>query len=175
MKIVIVGTSGCGKTTLARRIADEVEAPFFDMDDLYWLPGWVERTKEEAEVLFREVVDRDRWVLAGNGSNYRELVWSRADLIIWIDLPLHLLLWRALKRSLRRIWTGEPCCNGNIETLSRLFSRNSIFTWILGSYWRRKRNYTATLPLTGKGVRVTTTSCCIRSLLSQIQDKPSLL
>ncbi len=143
-RIVVVGTSGSGKSYLASRLATALGLPFIDLDDLFWKPGWEARSKEEFSALVAKAASGRAWVIAGNQTKIRELIWPRADLVIWLDLPLYLLLFRALKRGLQQIWSGEEICGGNRESLSRLFGPKSILIWIMKTYFRRRRIY---LPL----------------------------
>ncbi len=140
-RIVVVGTSGCGKTTLAKQLSELTGSPAIDLDDVHWLPEWKERSGSEFVSLVEEIVSEESWIISGNQSRVRPLIWQHADVVVWIDLPRRVLLWRALKRSIRRIWTGEACCNGNYESLNRLLSRNSILLWIWNTYERRRRRY----------------------------------
>jgi hypothetical protein len=100
--------------------------------------------------LFKERVARavegDGWVIDGNyaGRGARDLVWPRADTVIWLDPPLSAILARLLVRAVRRIRTGDEIWpgTGNRETFRNQFlSRESLFIWALRTYWRRKRQY----------------------------------
>jgi len=112
-----------------------------DLDDLYWLPNWTPREESDFEQRILKVLERDEWIISGNYTRFSDKhVRPQADLVIWLDMPLHTLLYRAVLRSLCRCWKKEPCCNGNYETLRRLFfSRYSIVVWILSTYRRRRR------------------------------------
>jgi adenylate kinase family enzyme len=140
-KVVIVGTSGCGKTTLGRKLSVLNGQKLVDLDEIYWLPNWTPRPDEEFFTLLQQEIASDGWVLCGNYSRAQQQIWDQADTIIWIDLPLSTCLWRGFKRSIFRLITQEPCCNGNYETASRFFSKNSILLWIYNTYARRKNAY----------------------------------
>lgn len=140
-KIVITGTSGCGKTTLGHKLAALIGKKCIDLDDLYWLPNWTPRPDEEFLNLIQQEMSADGWIICGNYSRARQQIWEQADMVIWPDLPLFTCLWRALKRSFRRWIKQEPCCNGNHETLRRIFGRDSILLWIWSTYPRRKCAY----------------------------------
>ena len=47
MRINVVGTSGCGKSTVGKRIAERLNIPYIQLDELHWKPNWVESTDEE--------------------------------------------------------------------------------------------------------------------------------
>ncbi len=140
-KIVITGTSGCGKTFLGKRFTEFFGRGSVDLDDLYWLPNWSPRSEEEFYSLIQQEISSDAWIICGNYSRAKQAVWEQADMIIWLDLPFSTCLWRAFKRSLIRWITQEPCCNGNCETLGRLFGKNSIILWVWKTYNRRKEAY----------------------------------
>lgn len=143
-KIAVVGTSGCGKTTLGAFIAKKLSIPFIDLDDLYWLPDWVKREDEDfIQKVHAEFSKYPSFVVCGNYRRHQADILEDTDMVIWLDYPLITCLWRAFKRSLSRYLFKEPCCNGNYETLSRLFGRDSIVLWIWNTYPKRKAVYTA--------------------------------
>lgn len=97
---------------------------------------------------FRERVARallgEAWVVDGNYSKVRDIVWRRADTLIWVDYPLWLILWQLARRTMRRIVTQEELWSGNRERIrTGVLSRNSLFVWALQTYRRRRRDYAA--------------------------------
>lgn len=145
-RIAVVGTTGAGKTTLARQLAQRLSCPHVDLDELFWGPGWTPVPRE----VFRERVTAalagDRWTVGGNYSAARDLVWTRADTLLWLDYPLPLVLWRLAGRTLRRILTREVLWGGNRETWrAQFFSRESLFLWALHSHPRHQREFPAAL------------------------------
>ena len=159
-KIVIVGTSGCGKTTLGRKLAILGGQKLVDLDDIYWLPNWTPRSDVEFFTLLQKEVANDRWIISGNYSRARAHIWQEADMIIWLDLPLTTCLWRGFKRSLFRWIKQEPCCGGNYETFGRLFGKDSILLWIFNTYARRKSTYSelfSSLPSSKRYIRLKNT------------------
>jgi adenylate kinase family enzyme len=141
-RIVVVGTSGSGKTTLAQRLGDHLGIPHVEMDALHWGPNW---TPAPCEVFRRKVAEAlsgDAWTTDGNYSAVRDIVWNRADTVVWLDYSLPLILWRVTTRTLRRMFAQEELWNGNRETFAASFlSRDSIILWAIQTYRRRRRDY----------------------------------
>jgi hypothetical protein len=78
----------------------------------------------------------------------RDIVWRRADTLVWLDYPFLLVLGRLLWRTIRRVVTREDLWGTNRESWrSQFFSRDSLFLWLLKTHWRRRREYTT---LTGQ-------------------------
>lgn len=144
-RISVVGTIGSGKSTFARKASTLVEAPYVELDALHWEPNWVEAPDD----LFRERVkgsiQGDSWVVDGNYHQVRDLVWGRANTIVWLDYSFWTIMRRLTKRTIRRIFTHEELWNGNQEHLRGVFSRDSVFLWAIRTYRRRKRQYPALL------------------------------
>ncbi len=141
-RINVVGTSAVGKTRMAAALASLLGVPHVELDALHWEPNWTEAPDE----IFRERVSTaiagDEWVVDGNYSKARDLVWDRAEAVVWLDLPLRTILWRWLRRTSRRVARREELWSGNRERLStQLFSRESLLWWILSTYRRRRREY----------------------------------
>lgn len=141
-RINIVGTSGSGKTTLARQISQILNIPHVELDALHWEKNWTEANPE----VFRERLDAalraERWVVDGNYSHVRKVTWGRADTVIFLDYPLHVIGWQVITRTLRRCLWQEELWNGNRENLfKQLFTLDSLWLWVLQTYWKNKRNY----------------------------------
>lgn len=99
-RIMIVGQCGSGKSTLAQRLGERTGIPVVHVDKIHWMPGWVERSKSEKTRLCLEVEGRDQWVFEGGHSMTWPSRLARADMVVWIDLPVSLRLRRVLWRSL---------------------------------------------------------------------------
>lgn len=141
-RIFVIGVSGSGKTTLAAKLAKKLKIKHLDIDDAYWLPGWVERPTKEHDKIIDEFTNKDKWIISGNTSDLSSPIWERCDTIIWLDYSISRCLYQSIFRSIRRIQNSEICCGGNYESVSRFFSKNSILVWIITSFWKRKRIYT---------------------------------
>ncbi len=138
-RIVIIGATGSGKTTLGRRLAEKMDIPAVDLDDIHWLPGWQTRDVEEARRLIDAATQKPAWTVSGNYGKLQDIFWPRADTMIWLDYPFVLVFFRLLRRSIRRIVDRQAICNGNFETWPKFLSKESVMIWLFQSFRRRKR------------------------------------
>jgi adenylate kinase family enzyme len=141
-RIVVIGTTGSGKTTLAAQLARRLGASHIELDALHWEPDWAAASLDVFRARVTQALSPDSWVADGNYSKVRDIVWRRADSIVWLDYSLPVILARLTRRTLHRIVAREELWNGNRENLrGALFSRDSIFLWALKTYRRRRRDY----------------------------------
>lgn len=134
-RIMVVGVSaGVGKSTFARKIGDKLDLPVHHLDRYHWKPGWIEADKEEFREALEKVVVEDAWVIEGNYSSTFDLRLSRADTIIYLELPLRVCLYRVLKRWLTNLGKTRPdMTEGCPERMEWEFLK-----FIVTTYSRRK-------------------------------------
>jgi adenylate kinase family enzyme len=143
-RIVVIGTSGSGKTTVARAIADVRQIPHIELDALHWEPNWVEADDADFRARLRAELSADAWVVDGNYlEKVGNVVWSAADTIVWLDLPLPVVLWRITGRTARRIVRREELWNGNRERLRALATRDSMLLWVLRTHLPNRLRFRA--------------------------------
>lgn len=141
-RLVIVGATGSGKSTLAEQLADLLECSFVELDALYWKPGWTESAEIEFRQKVKTALHSERWVVSGNYRVVRDIVWSQADTLIWLDYAIFILYWRLFRRTIRRLVTRELLWGTNQERFSHQFlSRDSLFLWAIKSHRRHKMEY----------------------------------
>lgn len=141
-RIAIIGTTGSGKTTLARQLAQCLDVPHVELDALHWGPGWTEASPDVFSEHVLTTLNCPGWIVDGNYRKVRDLVWSRADTVIWLDYSLRVTLWHLFRRTLRRVITREELWGGNYETWRTAFlSRESLFIFALRTYSQRRRDY----------------------------------
>jgi adenylate kinase family enzyme len=139
MKIYIIGTSCSGKTTLAEKLARILDLTHIELDQLWWLPDWQERSFDEfREMVIYELKNHENWVVDGNYRRVQNLLLAEVDQIIWLNLPFTLVFWRSITRTIRRIFSQEIVCNGNRENWRALFSWDSMPVWVIRTYRLRK-------------------------------------
>jgi len=140
-RIALVSTaSACGKTTLGRALSERLDARFVELDALVQGPGWVETPAAELRATLEPLLAEPRWVVDGNyRGKLGDFVLSRADLIVWLDLPLTVWLPRLVRRSLTRWVRREELWNGNRESLRGAFwGRDSVVGYELRNHRRRR-------------------------------------
>ena len=131
-RVSVVGTSCSGKTTFARNLASVLNVKHIELDALYWLPDWVERPKDEFLSLVEKAAGGDAWVLDGNYSRARLIVWERATAIVWLNYSFPRTFYRSINRTTHRVLSGERIYSGNRETFKKAFmDRDSILFWVL--------------------------------------------
>ncbi|MGW5574780.1 AAA family ATPase [Nocardia thailandica] len=114
-RVLVSGISGAGKTTLARRLSAQLGLPHHELDALHHGPGWTKRPEFESEVA--EFVAGERWVTEDQYAGLLgDLLWTRADTVVWLDLPRRTVMQRVIRRSFARAATGRGLWNGNRES-----------------------------------------------------------
>ncbi len=147
-RIVVVGMTCSGKSTLAARFAAALDAPFVELDALFWKPGWVE-DEEGFPAKVRAATAGKRWVVAGNYfGRTSAITWPRADTVVWVDLGMPRLLWRVLRRSWTRWRSHELLWGTNTEnfwTHLKLWSKDSLLYFVLTGTGRLRTRYTSAM------------------------------
>jgi len=99
-RVLVIGSPGAGKSTLARVLARRTGLPLRHLDQLYWRAGWVETGKEEWAERVARLIAEPRWIIDGNYGGSLKLRLTRADTVIDLDLPAWLCVARIVKRLL---------------------------------------------------------------------------
>jgi adenylate kinase family enzyme len=131
-RVCVIGNSASGKTTLARGVAAQLDLPYLELDSVYHGPNWTPRPEFRDEV--KAFVSGDGWVVDGNYTREgtMEIVWPSADTLVWLDPPRRLVMWRVMRRTLKRLLTGEELWNENRERLPNLLKTDpdeNIVLW----------------------------------------------
>lgn len=143
-RIAVKGASGAGKSTLGRELARLLDVPFVELDALHHGPNWTAASAEELQARVRATLDDARgWVVDGNyETKLGSLVIDRAELVVWLDLPLGVKLRRLAERTARRWLHDEELWNGNRESFAGAFwGRESLFVWAVRSHFRHRRTW----------------------------------
>ncbi len=125
-RIIVIGPSCAGKSTLGHRLAEFLDVPFVELDALFWKPGWEESTDEEFVPKVLEATAGEGWVVAGAYHRQTEpTIWPRAETAVWLDLPLRVVTWRILMRSWVR-WRRKEVLWGTNE--ERFWSQLKVWS-----------------------------------------------
>ncbi|HWF57623.1 MAG TPA: adenylate kinase [Candidatus Dormibacteraeota bacterium] len=147
-RVAVVGNSGAGKTSLARGLAHLLGAPYTELDAIFHQPGWTELDDREFRRRVGVLVAEPRWVIDGNYQQVRDLIWARADTMVWLDLPRTLVLRRVVWRTVRRVIAGQPLWNDNRERLREALSwqpERSIIRWSWTQHSVYRERYAAAM------------------------------
>lgn len=139
-RIVVVGNSGSGKSTVARALGEKLEFPVLELDSIYHQKGWEPLPNEEFRVKLADFALNQKWVIDGNYTSLgmKDLIWPVADTLVWLDLPRKVVMSRIIQRTLKRVFTRQELWNGNRESLTnlvRLDPEKNIIRW---SYTRHE-------------------------------------
>jgi adenylate kinase family enzyme len=145
-RIAVVGTSGSGKSVLARRIGATLGLPVIELDAINWQPGWHGLNQHDPELLIAKVtaaVSADNWVTDGNYSEVRPLIEARMTDMVWLDFPRSVVMARVIRRSFaralsgREIWPGSGC----VETFASWRDPGHPIRWAWSSHAGRRARY----------------------------------
>lgn len=144
MRVVVVGTSGAGKSTFASALASALACPYIELDRLHWGPGWTPVSQDEFEQAVRDATEGDCWVADGNYRAVRDVLWPCATHVIWLNYGRLTVFSRVLLRTLRRLLQRTTLWHGNHESWRlSFFSRNSILVWSVSTFSHNRRKFAA--------------------------------
>jgi hypothetical protein len=142
-RIHIIGTPGAGKTTLARKLAQQLSLNFIELDSLFWGPHWL---PAEAAVFRKRVsacVRDPRWVACGNHISARDLVWARAEAVIWLDYSTQLGFARLMARAADKVRDNMRAWLAGKRAPA--FGHDSLLLYAFRARQERKANFGALL------------------------------
>jgi hypothetical protein len=143
-RIAVVGTSCSGKSTLSRQLADVLQRPHVELDALHFGPDWSVRPDFVDAV--RRAADTEEWIIDGNYTEVRNIVWARATAVVWLDYPFPVVFRQAMTRTIRRVWSREVLHGGSRETFRGAFLQpDGMPLWVIRTYRRRRRENTRML------------------------------
>jgi adenylate kinase family enzyme len=115
-RVLVAGSTGAGKSTMARALADLLELPYTELDCLQQGPGRAPRPEFEDEV--DAMLAAGSWVTEYQYRGVKERLLAAADAVVWLDHPFPLVVGRLLRRSVLRAVTRRPLCTGDVERVA---------------------------------------------------------
>jgi len=141
-RVIVLGTSGSGKTTFARELASKLGVTHVEFDAYRHGPNWAETPNDIFRSQLDEALSGDRWVADGNYSVARDIVWPRATAVVWLDYKFPVIFWRLWWRTWGRAVRRTELWNGNRENLwEHFFTKDSLFLWVFKTHWSRSHRY----------------------------------
>src|SRR5438270_201678 len=145
MRVVVVGTSGSGKTTMAKALSAALGVPRIELDAINWQPGWRPISIDAPDEFFRRVAEAaaaDAWVMDGN---YSKAHWARATAFVWMDpgrwTVMRQVIWRSFTRAIdrRELWPGT----GNKELFRKWLEKEHPIRWAWDTWAMMRARYGA--------------------------------
>ena len=129
-KILIIGSCGAGKSTLAKKISDKLNLPLIGLDQNYWLPNWQRPLREDFRTKVKELVKNDKWIMEGNYQNTFDIRFPACDTIIFVDINRLICFYRIWKRLVLNNRTDKlDNCKEKMDF--------KLMKWVLWDYPRR--------------------------------------
>lgn len=140
-RLVIVGPVASGKSSLADAISRRTEIPHIELDRVRFGRDWQQLPETDFRESVKKLAEGPDWIIDGNYASVRDLLWSSADTVAWLDYPLRVVLRRLAWRTLRRVVLREDLGDGRRESLRRLMGRRSILVWAIRSHGPLRAEY----------------------------------
>ncbi len=146
MKFInIIGTTGSGKSTLAKQLSKQLNLAYIELDDLLWLDDWQESSNEALFLKLKIATENAEagWILDGLYTRTIPMVMQQAEMVIWLDYPFWVNLYRLTRRTLKGLVNQKPLWkhSNNRENLKLILSNQSIFVWLIKSYPKNRKKY----------------------------------
>lgn len=144
MRYLVIGTSGAGKSTFAEKLAAAARCAYIELDAHYWGPDWQAVAAEQFERSVVSATQEAAWVVDGNYSAVRDVLWPQATHVVWLNYGRFTVFSRVLWRTLSRGLARTRLSHGNRESLRMaFFSKDSILLWSLTTYSKNQKKFAA--------------------------------
>jgi len=141
-RVLVVGTSGAGKTALAARLARLLGGAHIELDEFKHGPNWTERSADEMRTRTAAAIEGvNVWVADGNYSEVRDVLWPRATTMVWLDYSRPLVMSRVIRRSLGRVIARRELWNGNRSDWRRWGDPDHPIRWAWRTHAAKREEY----------------------------------
>lgn len=100
-RILIIGCSGAGKSTMARVLGEQTGLPVVHLDQLFWRENWQHISREEFDSLLLQELEKPNWILDGNYDRTLTMRLAYCDTVLYLDYPR----WQCLLGVVKRVLT----------------------------------------------------------------------
>lgn len=139
-RVIVIGTTGSGKTTFARALANRLGVPHGEQDAWNHGPNWQAAPLAQFRAQVSLFTAAESWVMDGNYSKARDIGWARADTLVWLDYSATVVYPRIVRRTFWRVVRRQELWNGNRETWrGALLDPDAPLGWFWRTHWRRRR------------------------------------
>lgn len=145
-RVSVIGSAGSGKSTFGGSLARTMGVPFLELDSVFHQAGWTPLPDPEFRRRVLAAVADESWVIDGSYRAVRDLVWARADTVVWLDLPRRTVMRQVIWRTLRRGVTRRELWNGNRESVRNFLTwdpEESVVAWAWHHHDRYRQRYSA--------------------------------
>lgn len=97
-KIIIIGCSGSGKSTFARKLSAKLNVPLYYLDMIWHKPNKTTSTEQEFDQKLNNLIRKDKWIIDGNYQRTLEMRLKECDTVFLLDIPTHICLEGAKSR-----------------------------------------------------------------------------
>jgi adenylate kinase family enzyme len=140
-KVALFGPPASGKTTIARKLSSSLGIPHTNLDEILFTDAGA-LPFNEFHTAAERITRKDSWVVEGNYSKLADVVWHRADVLVWLDLPLRLVVRRIVFRSLRQLAGLDTSAQAQRLTWKRaFFERRSLLRTAIRKYRHNRPRY----------------------------------
>jgi adenylate kinase family enzyme len=146
VRISVQGTSGAGKTTLARRLAARLGVPHIEIDAINWQPGWRGLNDDDPTEFARRIeaaLAAEAWVCDGNYTRVQPFILARATDVVILDYDRSVVIRRVIWRSLARVLLRSELwpATGNRESFRRWLDAGHPIRWAWDTHARRRARF----------------------------------
>jgi len=147
-RVNVVGTSGSGKSTIAKQLAAILNCPHIELDKLYWEANWSHAADNVFFDRIANALHTPRWVLDGNYDRSLSIKWREVTTVIWLDYSFARTFGQSLRRAVSRMITRQELWpgTGNRESFRLTFlSKESVLLWMIRTHGKMRRRYLAVM------------------------------
>ena len=152
VRLLFLGTSGSGKSTVARAAAAKLALSHIELDAIRHRENWQELPDEQFRAEVASVAKADAWVVDGNYAIVRDLLIERATQVVWLNPPKPVVMAQVVWRSFSRAALRRPLWNGNREQFRTWLQADHPIRWAWNTYESREREFQRLM--TAKWVRL---------------------